>query len=774
VVRVPRATIDEVTRDPARLVLPAVGVLMVGAVAWFAASGHDAHGPAVVGWVPGPLGLLITAAWTHHVAGTAGLPGPARQFWRGVSGVAALCALGVVVQGFQVLRSGGTGPKLPNEAALIYLAAMLGAVWTLLRVPVRARTTGEWVRLWLDAVTVLLGAALFMWYVAFAPILAAHDGLAFVWASLTIGGVCLVGLAGVVKIALAGSGVVDAGAVRLLGLALLGGGVTSGVATFLAGKHIFPGHVSVPVICWLVVLAAERQRQAVGRPDPQPATRQRQYSLLPYLAVAATDVLLLLVTIGPGDQRRPVVVAGAITITALVVVRQLAAFIDNARLVDQLRQSEDRLRHQASHDELTRLANRTLFGEQVDAALGDSASYGRLAVLIVDLDDFKTVNDTLGHAVGDALLATVAQRIRHCVRPEDAVARLGGDEFAILLRHAHSDTIDAVAERVLASLGRPLAVHGDQMFVQASIGVAVARPGDDTGTLLRNADIAMYAAKESGKGGFARYESGMAAHIQEQAKLGAHLRQALDDGHLHLVYQPIVRLADRQVIGMETLVRWRHPLRGPVPPVKFIPAAERTGLIVPLGRWVLHQACHQQALWRKAYGDAAPASVSVNVSGRQLQEPDFVDQVADAVHEAGLTPQELVLEVTETAVLTGRQVHEALQALHGFGVRLALDDFGTGQSSLGLIQTCPVDVLKLDRSFVDGITSGEQRSAVAAAVAQIARALGLQAVAEGIESQEQADRLWKLGYRLGQGFHLVPPLPAEALAEILSPAAVRP
>jgi diguanylate cyclase (GGDEF)-like protein len=531
-------------------------------------------------------------------------------------------------------------------------------------------------------------------------------------------------------------------------------------------------------------MAADRQRLAVGRPGPPSQTRERRYSTLPYIAVAATDVLLVVATVGPGDQRRPVVVAGVITITALVVIRQLAAFVDNERLVDQLRHSQERLRHQASHDELTHLANRTLFGEHLDAALaelagrrrsvlGEPRSHDHLAVLLVDLDDFKTVNDTLGHAVGDALLATVAQRVRHCVRPDDMVARLGGDEFAILLRSAHPDTVDAVAERILASLTRPLAVQGDQLLVRASIGVAVATAGEDTGTVLRHADIAMYAAKESGKGGFARYVPGMSARIKEHAQLGAQLRQALDERQLNLLYQPIVRLADRRIVGVEALVRWQHPVRGAVPPASFIPAAERTGLIVPLGRWVLRQACHQQALWRQAYGEGAPAAVSVNVSGRQLQEQNFVDDVADAVHEAGLQPHELILEVTETAVLTGRQVFDTLQALRGFGVRIALDDFGTGQSSLGLIQTCPMHILKLDRSFVDGITGGGQRDAVAAAVAQIARGLGLSAVAEGIESQEQAEHLWELGYELGQGFHLVPPLPAEAVAELLSPATVR-
>jgi EAL domain-containing protein (putative c-di-GMP-specific phosphodiesterase class I) len=229
-----------------------------------------------------------------------------------------------------------------------------------------------------------------------------------------------------------------------------------------------------------------------------------------------------------------------------------------------------------------------------------------------------------------------------------------------------------------------------------------------------------------------------------------------------------VRLPNGRVVGVEALLRWRHPTRGPVPPAEFIPTAERTGLIVPLGRKVLRQACRQAAEWRRAHGDAALATISVNVAARQLQEPGFVGEVAAALREAGLEPQHLVVEATETAVLKGGQVLATLQALHDLGVRLALDDFGTGHSSLGLLRTCPVDILKLDKSFVDGVTGAEQQAAVAAAIARMAQALGLDAVAEGIETKAQAERLWELGYRLGQGFHFARPLPAHEVGRLLT------
>jgi EAL domain-containing protein (putative c-di-GMP-specific phosphodiesterase class I) len=272
----------------------------------------------------------------------------------------------------------------------------------------------------------------------------------------------------------------------------------------------------------------------------------------------------------------------------------------------------------------------------------------------------------------------------------------------------------------------------------------------------------------------------MAADILRHAEVGAQLRQALETDQLHVLYQPIVRLRDNRIIGMEALVRWRHPTGGDISPLDFIPTAERTGLIVPLGRWVLRAACRQKAAWRKAYGDNSPATIGVNVAGRQLQEPGFADEVADAVHEAGLEPHHLVLEVTETAVLTGSQALDTIHALHDFGVSIALDDFGTGQSSLGLIRTCPVHVLKLDKSFViecpdvaeKVAEKTDKQLAVAAAVVHIANDLGLDAVAEGIENQRHADRMWDLGYRLGQGFHLAPPLPVERIDELLAREAV--
>jgi diguanylate cyclase (GGDEF)-like protein len=725
----------------------------------------------------GPLVTLVLATMAlRRCAGSPGLPAAARRFWNQITVVCGVCAVGVVVQAtYAVTGTASSAAAVPPPAAVCFVGAVLSALWALLRVPAVARTRGEWVRLWLDCSTVVLGAAVFMWYVGFGPLLAGA-GPGVVWAPLAVGVGCLVAVATICKIVLAGGGPVDVAALRLLGFGLLVGGVSAGTATLIANQpHLVPAQISVPYISVLAVLAAERQQRALTADRPVNRPRQpRGVSPLPYVAVAATDLLLVLAMTGRVDDRRYVVVGGVIIITALVVVRQMVAFSDNARLVHRLRQQEDRLRHQASHDALTRLANREYFGECIEAALAAGAgSGGDLTVLLIDLDDFKTVNDTLGHSVGDRLLAVVAERVRRCARPEDTVARLGGDEFAVLLRQAWPATVDAVAEGILASLRRPVVVDGYELLVQASIGVTGVCPGDDPEALLRKADIAMYAAKEGGKDSFARYVPGMGAGILEHAQLGAQLRQALDGRQLRVVYQPVVRLSDGWIIGMEALVRWRHPTRGEVSPGDFIPTAERSGLIVPLGGWVLREACRQKAAWLKAYGDTSPATIGVNVSGRQLQEPGFADEVADAVHSAGLQPHHLVLEVTETAVLTGGQAFDTMHALRDFGVRLALDDFGTGQSSLGLIRTCPVHILKLDKSFVmdSGTAVRAQRAeqqAVASAVLHMADDLGLDAVAEGIENAEQADRMCALGYRLGQGYHLVRPLPADEIDELLA------
>jgi diguanylate cyclase len=748
------------------------------AVAWFAANLRRDIGPLALGWLPATLSIALASLALRRTAGVPGLPHPARRFWNQISLCSLIVAGGVGVHAHRALTDPRlpAGPEaIPGASLALFSVTMVILLWALLRIPMGVRAAGEWLRLGLDATTVMLGASLFTWYFVLSP-LPLSTGAGALWVNLTTAALALVGVAAVSKVVLAGGGPVDPGALRVLALGLVVGGLSSCLTPLIADRpRLAVSQLVVPVIAVVVARAAERQRRAVTGDGPAERSRReerRPYSLLPYGAVAATDALLLLVTVKPADGRELVVVASAVVLTGLVAVRQLAAFGDNTRLLRRLRQHELDLRYQASHDALTRLANRQLFGERVQAALAAAHPDPGPAVLLVDLDDFKTVNDTLGHAVGDGLLVAVAERLRHCVRPGDTVARLGGDEFAVLLEGARTDAVVEVAERILASLGRPVLAHGHKLLIQASIGVANARSGEDAGELLRNADVAMYAAKERGKGGYVCYAAGMDAGILKQAELGAELRQALDGGQLHLVYQPIVRLPDGRIVGAEALLRWRHPTRGPVPPAEFIPTAERTGLIVPLGREVLRQACRQAAVWRRAHGDAAPATISVNVAARQLQEPGFAGEVAGALREAGLAPQRLVVEATETAVLKGGQVLATLHALHDLGVRLALDDFGTGQSSLGLLRTCPVDILKLDKSFVDGVTGAEQQAAVAAAVARMAQALGLDVVAEGIETGAQAQRLWDLGYRLGQGFNFARPLAADELGRLLAaPAA---
>jgi diguanylate cyclase (GGDEF)-like protein len=552
---------------------------------------------------------------------------------------------------------------------------------------------------------------------------------------------------------------IDKTALRILGFAMLVGGISPLMQGLLAGRpHLVTTQVFVPCVLFIAAWAGERQRSA--RPMMRRGVRERRrrpFSMLPYAAVAAVDALLVAVTWSSDSGNERMLVGAAVGLTALVVLRQITAFLDNGRLLAQLD-------HSATHDALTQLPNRVLFAERLQKALTAPAARP-VSVALIDLDDFKVVNDTLGHEVGDLLLVAVAQRLSGCVRVDDTVARLGGDEFVVVLDGADPSAADLAAERMIAALDQPVLADGHELPIRASIGIADGRTGDEASVLLRRADIAMYAAKSLPGTAYLHYEAGMAATVTDHAHLGAELREAIAAEQLFLLYQPIVSLADGHVTGAEALVRWAHPLRGTIAPDLFIPVAERTGLIVPLGRWVLREACRQLAAWIVAHGDAAPALLNVNISARDLREPGFAADVATILDECGVPADRLVLEVTETMVVEAGLSVTNLDMLRALGVRISLDDFGTGHSTLTLLQDCPVDEIKLDRSFVHADLAG--RSTMATAVIQLARALGLHAVAEGVETADQAEILMSLGYGAAQGYHFARPMPPDELGEIL-------
>jgi diguanylate cyclase len=434
-------------------------------------------------------------------------------------------------------------------------------------------------------------------------------------------------------------------------------------------------------------------------------------------------------------------------------------------MVTMIRQQSSRLTDLAMHDALTGLPNRRLFEQHIDRALGGGCG---VQVALVDLDDFKIVNDRLGHIVGDGLLVEVGHRMRRAVRDTDLVARLGGDEFALVFPDATPDEADTIAARIIGRLQQPVIVGEHQLFVRASVGLADGTGTDDALEVVRRADIAMYAAKENGGQRFRRYEHELDRRATEHAQVGAELRHALDEDQFHLVYQPIVTLPDGRLAGVEALVRWRHPDLGTVMPDRFVPIAERSGLIVELGRWVMSQACRQLIEWDARFGAAAPPKMSVNVSARQLTEPDFAQVVAGVLVEHELPPHRLMIEVTETAVFGGGRAVDQLRSLHTLGVQVALDDFGTGHSSLGLLMSCPVDVLKVDKSFVDSLTLATKHSVIATALVAVAEGLNLEAIAEGVETSEQAGLLFELGYRYAQGYHFGRPVEGETFAESLA------
>jgi diguanylate cyclase len=523
--------------------------------------------------------------------------------------------------------------------------------------------------------------------------------------------------------------------------------------------------IVMPLASVLGTLAVWAQwRSATVRP-----ARARSSKMLPYFAIAAVALPLVAVAFGPVHWAARSVMLAAVVVATLISVRQFVAFRENALLLCEKRASEERLQHEVTHDGLTGLANRALFRDRLADALSEG---GDVSVLLIDLDDFKTVNDSLGHAVGDRLLVSVADALRAEVGVDGLPVRVGGDEFAVLL--TRDATIgECVAQRLLDTLSRP--IGEDRLLVQASVGIASAGADASLDTVLRHADVAMYAAKQRGKAGYVRYVPGMEEPVMAHIQLGGELRRALDSGEFRVFYQPVMGLDDGRVIGVEALVRWMHPTRGMVSPAEFIPAAERTGLIVPLGRWVLRETCRQTAAWLAEFGPDALQKAGPNVSARQLHDPDFVSDVIAALADSGLSSDRLVLELTESEVLRGRQVSRTLHELDGMGIKLALDDFGTGESSLSLLRSFPAAIVKLDKSFVDGIEIDEggpaardARQAVARAVIQLAGALRLDTVAEGIENAEQAARLRELGYTLGQGYHLARPMPAEDMTKLLA------
>ena len=450
---------------------------------------------------------------------------------------------------------------------------------------------------------------------------------------------------------------------------------------------------------------------------------------------------------------------------------QLSGVVLTLRDVMQRKELERQLTHQANHDALTDLPNRLLLRERLSIAVaGADPTRPHVGLLFLDLDDFKTVNDTFGHGVGDAVLQVVAERLRACILPGDLAARLGGDEFAVLLPGMRDpEDAEIVADRIMAALQPPFAVAGHQLRIRASVGIAVAGGDGKLDDFLREADTAMYAAKETGKSRWSTFQPAMHEAVHRRLTMENELRVALDRDEFVLHYQPIVRLADRRVVGLEALVRWQHPERGLVRPLEFIPLAEATDLIVPIGAWVLREACRAAVRFQR-YGmtDAFPFGMSVNISARQLLDPGIETVVAESLAETGLAAGALWLEVTETVLQADADVvGQRLAALKKLGVNITLDDFGAGYTSLAYLRRFKVDGLKIDRGFVRDLATDRTAVALVRAILGLSRDLGLQVVAEGIETVEQADLLAANGSYLGQGFLFARPAPIDEIAALL-------
>jgi len=479
-------------------------------------------------------------------------------------------------------------------------------------------------------------------------------------------------------------------------------------------------------------------------------------------------------------EKRYIHKSGHTVWTLLSVSPVLIPQTNSLRLIFQIqdisdrKRAEEQLLHDALHDGLTGLPNRALFTDRLKLSLARAKRRDdyRFSVLFLDLDRFKTINDSLGHLVGDQLLIGIARRLESCVRTGDTVARLGGDEFTILLDDVGEDPGDVIrlTERVKKELAQPFNLGGHEVFTSVSIGIAPSTTGyERSDDILRDADTAMYRAKSLGKARHVIFDGEMHASAVNLLQMETDLRRAIERHEFLVYYQPIVTLETGQLYGFEALLRWRHPRHGLIPPLDFVPIAEETGMIVNIGQWVLAEACRQLCEWRKQFPTCPPFSISVNLSARQFNQPDLIEQVRQVLQETGLDPKSLKLEITESVVMdNSEQAIETLRQLRALGVELSIDDFGTGYSSLSYLHRFPISTLKIDRSFVNQMTDQNENAELVRTIVMLASNLGMDVVAEGVETASQLSRLQALDCKRGQGFYFAGPMDASATRKFLS------
>ncbi|MEU4425351.1 bifunctional diguanylate cyclase/phosphodiesterase [Actinoplanes sp. NPDC024001] len=742
-------------------------VLLLG---WFAVGLFHVWPYPVIGWLPLPVLSVITVYECVRTARSTELDAATRSFWASLGAACTILLPGTLSAMYDAFHGPVVSQQLSMRTQLIFGSALVVVLWALLRLPTWQRTRGDWLRFVLDTGIVLLTGGVLAWHFWISRIDFSEAPNATPRSLVVIMTVSAISLIAFVKVAFAGAGRLDRGAVHLLSAGVALAASTAVVAPFIVDKpHLSTSLLAFPMSQMTAMFAARRQR--LNKTTPEAERPGRRFSMAPYLAIALLYAVLLEVELPRGGDEATMALS-VTALTVLVVLRQLTTLRDNAGLLDtvdanlaQLREYQKQLDHQVTHDALTGIGNRSAYAEEISARLAGGEPF---VVALLDLDDFKVINDRYGHNTGDALLQTISRRLRERLRAEDTVARLGGDEFTLLLPGLSADETEALLRELLAEVQCPVLVGGHEMVPRISVGVTASSPDDTAGELLRRADVAMYAAKRNGGGRWTWFDPIMDQLADSDARLGSDLRQAIVRDELFLVYQPIVELPHGRLSGVEALVRWRHPEHGLVSPAVFIPLAERNGQIVELGRWILEQVIQQTARWQREYGADAPAKVSVNVSARQLNEPGFPAEMEALLSAAGLDPARLVVEVTETAVLGTGVALDVVRRLHELGLSIALDDFGTGQSSLSLLVDCPVTWLKVDKSFVDGVTSQSPQAVIVDGLIGITRGLRIQAVAEGVETAEQAERLHQAGYRFAQGYHFARPMPASDVELLLS------